>query len=102
MKPIHYRMTVFEPENVFEPLVQFEAATPFMTIQHGDLVNPSLWPKVRDRADLKDRVLRVTTVEHGIEEADDHILHVVDVFTRAVENSEDVRKPSLIGLTNLL
>ncbi len=96
MKTIRYCLSIFAPADVFETLVRFESTDPFLAPRTGDFINPSLWPGLGDRADLKDKLLKAVHVEHGIEELDDHILQVVDIFTKAVENTEDVRRAGFL------
>ncbi len=96
MKPANYSLTIFEPAHTYEPLVNFESSSPFVNIEIGSLINQAFWPQFSERDDLKDKILRVVGVEHGIQEFDEHILHVICVFTEAVDNTEDVRLRSVL------
>ncbi len=93
MKPVKYRLNIFSPGSVYDALVFFDASSPFMMIRRGDLLNPALWPEVAGRQDLREKLLRVVSVEHGIQDSDDHILQVLDVFTEAANNDEGTRLP---------
>ncbi len=96
MKQTRYCMTIFEPEDVFETLVHFESVNPFMAIQRGDFINPSLWPELAERKDMKDTLLKVIHLEHGIVDANEHLLHILDIFTKRVENTAAVRQTGFL------
>ena len=96
MKQTRYCMTIFEPEDVFETLIHFESTYPFMSIHQGDFINPSLWPELAEREDLKDTLLMVAHLEHGIVDANDHLLHILDIFTKSVENTAEIRQAGFL------
>ena len=96
MKPVHYRISVFAPGSIYDALGHFESHQALMPIRRGDLLNPTFWPGVAERGELRDKMLRVVGVEHGIQESDEHILHVIDLFTEATENVERTRIPGWI------
>ena len=91
MKPVIYRLNIFSPDDVYDCLVSFEATTPFVGMFKGALLNPSFWPEVYEREDLKDKLLKIVNLEHGIETCDDHILQAIGMFTKVVENTVESR-----------
>ena len=93
-KPVIYRLNIFSPDDVYHCLTSFEAKTPFVGLFKGALLNPSFWPELNEQNDLKDKLLELVNLEHGIETCDDHILQAIGMFTKAVENTRETREHS--------
>jgi hypothetical protein len=89
-KPIHYYREIYLPESTRDPWVSFRTTTPFMTIQRGDIINPSIW----EGSQSPMKVLKAVNVEHIIWETDDHVGDKLMVFTDEVDGTAELRHPA--------
>ena len=90
MEKVKYLLEIYEPDNVKDVWVDFEASEPFLSINKGDIINPGVWPDSQSPM----KVLKVVNVEHLILESktDNCIKHKLMVFTTEVEGTEGLRK----------
>ena len=86
-----YTLDIYEPQSVEKVWMKFSSPTPFMTINVGDLLNPSIWPETGVHLLEIIQMLRVTNVEHIVWEAEGQARHTMLVYTEQVEDTEAVR-----------
>ena len=93
MKAVTYNLQIFSPGSAGEAPLKMKATTPFMPIQRGDLFSPRYGGDFSDVDEIRGNLLRVTSVEHGIAEFEDKIVHYVRVYGEAVPDDDDARFP---------
>ena len=91
MKAVTYQLQIFSPGSAELAPLHMKATTPFMPIQRGDLFNPRYGSDFSHVDKIRGKLLRVTSVEHGIQEFEDQIVHYVRVYGEAVPDDEDAR-----------
>lgn len=89
MADAKYMLEIYMPgstQNVWE---SFESDTPFMAINQGDIINPTIW----DGSQSPMKVLIATRIEHLIWQVPytNTARHKILVFTREVENAVNLR-----------
>lgn len=77
MKPVEYKLEIYEPMSVEALWVNFDSSTPFATISTGDILLTETWPELPEPTGA----VRVILVEHIIFEVDKKNVHKVMVFT---------------------
>ena len=87
MKKNVYMLEVYEPNSVDNVWMYFEAPSPFLGINSGDLMNPGIWEGSKSPM----KILRVVNVEHLIWETNIEVKHKLMVFTEEVEGSREIR-----------
>lgn len=82
-----YHIEIYHPDNLDDVLTTFESDSPFMNISKGDILNTRTW----ENAYLPDKVLVVHNMEHYIWENNGIAKHKIAIYTRAVEDTENIR-----------
>ncbi len=86
-----YALHIFEPQNTEQVWMRFSSPTPFLNINVGDLINPSIWPETGVHLLEIINMLRVINVEHIVWETEGQIRHTMLIYTEQVEESEEIR-----------
>lgn len=86
-----YTIEIYEPNNTSDVLVSFDASSPFISINKGDILNPSFFAGY-DKNPKK--VLRVTNIEHIIWQHEKSLepTQKILVFTKEETNDSKLRK----------
>ncbi len=91
MKPVTFNLQIFAPGDADDPPLSIDSSTPFMPFQRGDIFSPRYGDHFSHVDEVKGKLLRVVTVEHGLQEFDENIRHYVRVYTEAVPDDEGAR-----------
>jgi hypothetical protein len=86
-----YTLDIYEPRSSSKVWLKFTSQNPFMPINVGDLLNPSIWPETGERLLEVIRLLRVTNLEHIVWTSDGQARHTILVYTEQVEDTEETR-----------
>jgi hypothetical protein len=81
MKPVRYVLEVRRPDNYSDVWALFEAATPWVAIHVGDLIDPGNWPGSQSPK----RVLRVIRVEHVVVDEGPQLAQCLRIATEEVD-----------------
>jgi hypothetical protein len=81
LKPVRYIVEVYEPGSTDTVANRFDSLSALMPIREGELISPVRWSP----EDAPHLALRVTEVEHVIENFDDHIMNKVMVYIERVD-----------------
>lgn len=97
-----YRLDIFEPGSTENAWMRFSSPTPFMSINVGDLINPSIWPETGAHLLEVIQMMRVVNLEHVVWLEKGQVNHTTFVYTEQVEDIEEVKlgrgqQPGLLG-----
>lgn len=81
LKPVKYIVEVYEPGSTDTIANRFDSVSPLMPIRVGELIHPVRW----SAEDAPHLALRVTEVEHVIENFGDYIMNKVMIYTERVD-----------------
>ena len=88
-KVVTHNIHIFPPGDSDSPIFIVDSAAPLMPLSIGDLINPQLSDLPR-LDELKGKLLRVTSVEHGISIVGEEIRHYVRIYTKAEPDTPEV------------
>ena len=91
-KVVTHNVQIFPPgvhEDTGHPIISVDSAAPLMPLSIGDLINPR-YSDISHLDELKDKLLRVTSVEHGINTVGEEIRHYVRIYTKAEPDTPEV------------
>lgn len=78
--PIQYRLEIYVNSFANDPEVPFHSISPFLAINVGDEMEPSLWPSAQYGIN---KIAKVIAVRHIIWEIEnDHIGHSLDICVK--------------------
>jgi len=86
MKPLKYVLEIYRPLSLETAWMVFEADSPFMNLEVGDVINPGLWPGSK----APQKMVRIVFIEHDIFESGDTLIHKKALFTEEVETMRDL------------
>jgi hypothetical protein len=87
MKSNVYILEIYEPNSMEQVWKYFEASSPFLGINSGDLLNPFGWEGSHSPV----KILRIVNLEHMIWETETEVKHKLLVYTEEVDGSEEIK-----------
>ncbi len=88
-KVVTHNVQIFAPGDYEASIISVDSAAPLMPLNIGDLINPR-YSDLSHLDELKDKLLRVTSVEHGINTVGEEIRHYVRIYTKAEPDTPEV------------
>jgi hypothetical protein len=76
VKPTMYMLRIHAPDDKKTPWQVFVSTTPFLAVSKGDIINPEYWMQGNSTYRI-----RVTSVEHILNETEDYIGHTISIQT---------------------
>lgn len=88
MKPVTFNLEIYGPGDTEDAAFNVDAETPFQSFQRGDLINPR-YGGFSHVEKLKGKLMRVVSVEHGLDELDNGIRQYIRVYTELAEDKPE-------------